>query len=330
MAGRVDLKEWAREQVDSPLPHFWPDGAVLEIFERRIHGQSLPRANRAEAGTTADFWLTEVGVVLFEYLMGRVQDTPRGVLIKCGVYQEKKLWWELAHHDKSFFSPSLTLAMFPRRKIEFAVGDHYKSYVLMVHQSRNMRTWAMIMTFLDPADYEQLGPPPPGHHYGDRASMGSWHQPSPQSIRQTMGQVMSMQAVVSMKAAQQYEYDASPTKVTPETSRAQESLTGYPWPGGRGDVKTTVAAIQSCMGAPTNEKSIHTLIRAKMVAEKSSQWYWPPTNTPSSSSSSSACSRKSRRVADVEELSDHEHGSVPFYVRAPHLPAHRLRNKKKQ
>ena len=81
MALQEQLKKWAQEQASGPLPHFWPRNAVRKIYERRIHGQSLPRANRADLGSVADFWLTEIGLFLFEYFMGRHQDVPLGVFI---------------------------------------------------------------------------------------------------------------------------------------------------------------------------------------------------------------------------------------------------------
>ena len=71
MSLRDSFSEWVQQQADGPLPHFWPSAAVITIYERRVHDSTLPRANRAETGTVADYWLTRIGVFLIKFLMDR-------------------------------------------------------------------------------------------------------------------------------------------------------------------------------------------------------------------------------------------------------------------
>ena len=77
------------EEADGPLPHFWPSTAILKVYERRIHGTTLPRANRANAGTPENYWLTEIGIILFEYVCSRVHDQPAGIMILSSKYNRK-------------------------------------------------------------------------------------------------------------------------------------------------------------------------------------------------------------------------------------------------
>ena len=85
MTHLVFFPEWVQNQASGPLPHFWPEYAVTTLYERRVHGRTLPRANRAEAGTVADYWLTQIGVDLIEYLIAR-EEAPTTLLLRCADY----------------------------------------------------------------------------------------------------------------------------------------------------------------------------------------------------------------------------------------------------
>ena len=186
MAIPADVPAWAKEQASGPLPHFWPRNVVIALYERRIHGQSLPRASRAKGGTVADFWLTEIGLFLFDYFLDRHQDVPHGVLIRSGFYQTGQQWTDFIHVPKKLLSTPVLNKFFPQQEHEMAAGEYYQPYVGMVHNSRVLRQWTHIMTFLDPADYENILIP---REYHDNASRS---QPSAEDVRASMAQVMSL------------------------------------------------------------------------------------------------------------------------------------------
>ena len=77
------------EEADGPLRHFWPSLAILKLYACRIHGTTFPRASRANAGTPENYWLTEVGILLFEYVCSRVHDQPAGIMILSSSSQRK-------------------------------------------------------------------------------------------------------------------------------------------------------------------------------------------------------------------------------------------------
>ena len=58
MALRARLHARVSNQAQGLLPHFWPESVIRTLHERRIHGQSLPRPNKANSRKVADFWLT--------------------------------------------------------------------------------------------------------------------------------------------------------------------------------------------------------------------------------------------------------------------------------
>ena len=91
MTHLMSLQEWVESQASGPLPHFWPSPAVTTFYERRVHGRTLPRANRAEAGTVADYWLTQIGVSLIEYLIAR-EEAPTTLLLRRAEYPPETTW----------------------------------------------------------------------------------------------------------------------------------------------------------------------------------------------------------------------------------------------
>ena len=139
----------------------------------------------------------------------------------------------------------------------------------------------------------------------------------------------------SVLTANDYEVTHAPKTVTPESSQAQQSLSGRPWPGGRTGqqqkIQKSVTTLQQCMQAPVHESPLRTLIKAHMIQQKDRDWIWGKDSprvrlgdrrgAPSATASSSRPDCHPERE-DVE--SDHEYADIPYYVRAPHLPAHRL------
>ena len=184
------------------------------------------------------------------------------------------------------------------------------------------------MSCLDPEDFEQFLVPEPE---------GALHPglPTGKEIRSTMKKMMSPEDHESILSANDYEVTYAPETVTPESSQAQQSLSGHPWPGGRSKqqqkIQQSVADIQHCMQAPVYEHPLRKLIKANMIQQKDRDWIWGKDSprvrlgdrrgAPSATASSS---RQNFLPASEDGESDHEYAKIPYYVRSPHLPAHRL------
>ena len=127
------------------------------------------------------------------------------------------------------------------------------------------------MSCLDPADFEHfLVPEPDGAQYP--------HLPSGKEIRNRTKKMMSPEDHASILSANDYEVTYAPETATPESSQAQQSLSGHPWPGGRSrqqqKIQQSVANIQHCMQAPVYEHPLRTLIKAHMIQQKDRDWIW--------------------------------------------------------
>ena len=139
----------------------------------------------------------------------------------------------------------------------------------------------------------------------------------------------------SVLSANDYEVTHAPKAVTPESSQAQQSLSGHPWPGGRTGqqqkIQKSVTTLQQCMQAPVHESPLRTLIKAHMIQQKDRDWIWgkdsPRVRLGDRRDAPSATASSSRSKCPTESEdgeSDHEYAMIPYYVRAPHLLAHRL------
>ena len=332
MTHLMSLEEWVESQACGPLPHFWPSAAVTTFYERRVHGRTLPRANRAEAGTVADYWLTQIGVDLIEYLMAR-EEAPTTLLLRRAEYPPGTAWLEFAKQNKEFFTAPIMQALFPKSstRIEACAARVYDDYRMNLHSARVLRTWSIIMSCLDPEDFEHFLVPEPE---------GALHPglPTGKEIRSTMKRTMSSEDHKSILSAQEYEEIHAPETVTPESSQAQQSLSGHPWPGGtttqQQKIQQSVLGIRHCMQAPVDESPLRTMIKAHMTQQKDRDWIWGKDSprvrlgdrhgAPSASASSSRFDFQSE---SEESESDHEYARIPYYVRAPHLPAQRLRRR---
>ena len=340
MTHLMSLPEWVQNQASGPLPHFWPAYAVTTLYERRVHGRTLPRANRAEAGTVADYWLTQIGVDLIEYLIAR-EEAPTTLLLRRADYPPETTWLEFAMQKKEssefakhgwpeFFTAPRVQEIFPKSstRIEACAAGVYDDYRMNLHSARVLRAWSIIMSCLNPEDYEQFLVPEPE---------GALHPnpPTGKEIRSMMKKMMSPGDHQSTLSANDYEVTYAPETVTPESSQAQQSLSGHPWPGDRNSqqqkIQQSVTTIQQCMQAPVYEHPLRTLIKAHMIQQKDRDWIWGKDSprvrlgdrrdAPSATASSSHLHPQS---ASEESESDHEYAKIPYYIRAPDLPAHRL------
>ena len=329
MTRPMSFQEWVQAQAGGPLPHFWPSAAITTFYERRVHGRTLPRANRAEAGTVADYWLTQIGVDLIEYLIAR-EEAPTTLLLRRADYPPGTKWVEFAKQKKEFFTAPIMQCLFPKMSssVEASAAGVYDDYRMNLHSARVLRAWSIIMNCLDPEDFERFLIPNP------ESSLDS-SLPTGQDLRNVMRRAMSPADRRSIVSAQEYEENHAPATVTPESSQAQLSLSGYPWPGRsqrqQQNIQQSVDGIRHCMQAPDDETPLRSLIKAHMIQEKDRDWIWgkdsprvrlgDPRGTHAATSSPSRLNPQPERE---ESESDHEHANVPYYVRAPNLPAHRL------
>ena len=206
----MSLQEWVENQASGPLPHFWPAHAVTTLYERRVHGRTLPRANRAEAGTVADYWSTQIGVDLIEYLIAR-EEAPTTLLLRCADYPPETTWLEFAMQKKEasefakhgwpeFFTAPRTQEIFPKSstRIEACAAGVYDDYRMNLHFARVLRAWSIIMSCLDPEDFEHFLVPEPE---------GALHSglPTGKEIRSTMKKMVSSEDHESILSAQKYD-----------------------------------------------------------------------------------------------------------------------------